>query len=773
MTDDQNAPPPVDDVAKNPNVPVSDSDAPEDTVEVSSEGDSVPSPQVSAPRKTKKELLPNEEFFQKIFYNALVAFKNLDTIGSGIFISRLGGSQYVSKKFCDYIREKEETYEKWLESQGKDTWVMFSSYIGPEEIDDLIRIFKEDTPKVTEDFKVTDNVEFIGSLLDLTTTEKVLLQFYAYLDDIGGEEERLWDYFSYKCSDSVQQITAVFNIESKESKKILTGNTNLLNSGLLVPLVHSEFKNHYTVMPKVQDLIDADELTHEMIENKLFPSNLDTALTLDDYHQVEEIGILTDIMNNCLVEKRSGINVLLWGLPGTGKTELPLVLAEKNGWDLRIIGDISDSEDDEKGRAERLLSLKIAQKLFRNQTDKKIVLLFDEMEDLFKMDVNAAFSKAFLNRLIEKTKIPIIWTTNDLECLGSAVIRRMTYAIPFKVPPAKVRRKIWIKYIDKYDLTVSEEVLESLASGFDVVPALIANATKVAHLSGLKDEIIEKVLSNLDTAMNFGYERNLGRKDKTEYKFEIGLSNADLSLENLTDKILESGNKNFSICLYGPPGTGKSAFARHLAKKLKMKVLFKRASDLQSMWLGESEKNIAQMFLDGKEGEQFIILDEADSFFYNREQADHSWEISIVNEMLSQMETHTHPFVCTTNMMDSLDPATLRRFTFKIKFDFLRKDQIIELFRFYFKIDPPPDILNIDILTPGDYANVKNKADFLNITDSNEIYEMLLAEVKFKPQYTNPTGFIVNDLRTIPPSIKVKQRDEEAADASKNKPTTT
>ena len=90
---------------------------------------------------------------------------------------------------------------------------------------------------------------------------------------------------------------------------------------------------------------------------------------------------------------------------------------------------------------------------------------------------------------------------------------------------------------------------------------------------------------------------------------------------------------------------------------------------------------------------------------------------------------------------------------------------MIDLFKFYFDTTPPADILDIEILTPGDYANVKNKADFLKITDGDAIYKLLVEEVKFKPQFTNPTGFRMNDLRTIEPSKRVRTREEEAARA--------
>lgn len=698
-----------------------------------------------ARERTEREI---DFFFCKAFYNVLVSIRDEYKMSHGMLINYL--ASYMNNfppEFSDYIQEKEKEYEEKHKHDKKNRWFTIYDYIKLEEINDLIAIVEKGCPYVKEDFKITKNVNFIGDLLDLNKNEKLLLQFYSYLEDVSGDIERIWDIFSFAVNDAAQQASVAFGLDPKETKKILSGHTNLLNSGLLTALEHGDFRNHYGVIQKVQDLIDADNLTHELIEQKLFPSNLDTSLTLDDYYQQDEIKILTDIINKCLANKRSGINSLLWGIPGTGKTELPLVLAEKYGWDLRVIGDISDYEDEEKGRAERLLSLKIAQKLFRNQSDKKIVLLFDEMEDLFKLDLNANFSKAFINRLIEKTKIPIIWTTNNLLDLGSAVLRRMTYSIEFKVPPAKFRRKIWEKYISEYSLTVNEEVRDNLATNFDVVPALIANTAKVAHLSDLKDETIEQVLANLDTVMHMGNERSLDRKKDPKYEFEIELSNADCPLEKLVDSILNAKTRNFSICLYGPPGTGKSAFARYLAKQLKMKVLYKRASDLQSMWLGETEKNIAKMFKNGRDDEQFIILDEADSFLHSRKNAIRGWEVSQINEMLSQMEMHQQPFVCSTNLMETLDEAALRRFTFKIKFDFLREDQLIDMFKFYFGSNPPADILGLDILTPGDFANVKKKVTYLDITDPNEIYEMLVTECKFKPQYSNPTGFTFHNLK--------------------------
>ncbi|MDR1486579.1 MAG: ATP-binding protein [Deltaproteobacteria bacterium] len=85
---------------------------------------------------------------------------------------------------------------------------------------------------------------------------------------------------------------------------------------------------------------------------------------------------------------------------------------------------------------------------------------------------------------------------------------------------------------------------------------------------------------------------------------------------------------------------GKSEYARHLAKEMGLSVLQKRASELQSMFLGESEKNIACAFRQAREKKKFLIFDEADSFLQDRTNAVSNWEISHVNEMLTWMESH-------------------------------------------------------------------------------------------------------------------------------------
>jgi SpoVK/Ycf46/Vps4 family AAA+-type ATPase len=156
------------------------------------------------------------------------------------------------------------------------------------------------------------------------------------------------------------------------------------------------------------------------------------------------------------------------------------------------------------------------------------------------------------------------------------------------------------------------------------------------------------------------------------------------------------------------------------------------------MWLGGTEKNISLAFSEALKDNKFLLFDEADSFFRDRRVAARSWEITVVNEMLTWMESHPLPFACTTNIADTLDRASLRRFTFKVKFSYLNYSQATYAFEYFFGIQK---MIKLDYLTPADFVLAKQKADILNITKAEELYELLSREMEAKGEKTAAIGF--------------------------------
>ena len=316
----------------------------------------------------------------------------------------------------------------------------------------------------------------------------------------------------------------------------------------------------------------------------------------------------------------------------------------------------------------------------------------------------------------------------------------MTYTIEFEKLSEDVRLNIWKRTLRKNKLKVDNKRLIQLNKNYEISPSLITNAVNTTKLINGSQDDFEMFVENLARVVT--KKKNVKKKKEFEMKeYNDDLVNTDLDIKDLTSKIKSCGKLNFSLCLYGEPGTGKSLYARYLANELGLDVILKRASDLMSKYVGETEQNIAEAFAEAKSKKAMLIFDEADSFLQNRNNAVRNWEVSQVNEMLTWMESHEYPFVCTTNLLDTLDEASLRRFTFKIKFDFMTKQQVNNAFEHFFGIKNA----NVDIkgLTAGDFATVKKKADFLCVNELSELCKMLEDEVKIKKSKSlqNVIGF--------------------------------
>jgi SpoVK/Ycf46/Vps4 family AAA+-type ATPase len=171
--------------------------------------------------------------------------------------------------------------------------------------------------------------------------------------------------------------------------------------------------------------------------------------------------------------------------------------------------------------------------------------------------------------------------------------------------------------------------------------------------------------------------------------------------------------------------------------------MVKQASDLMSKFVGETEQNMAAMFDEAESEKAVLLLDEADSFLQDRRGAQRTYEVTEVNEMLQGMERFHGIFVCTTNLMDRIDQAALRRFTFKIRFKPLTAAQRRKMFVVE-ALGGDAQLLTealgarlakLEQLCPGDFAAVKRQVDILSASfTADEFLEQLEAEHRIKPE---------------------------------------
>lgn len=463
-------------------------------------------------------------------------------------------------------------------------------------------------------------------------------------------------------------------------------------------------------------------------------------------HVAEERDHVERILKGALLTGASGVNVLVYGPPGTGKTEFCKTLAARLGAPLYSIGE-SDNYGGEPSRHERLQELRLAQRLLANHPGS--ILLFDEMEDLLPnpsgrlpFDLpkhhRAEGSKVFMNRLLEQAPVPTLWTSNSARKTCPTVLRRMMFALELRQPPPKVRTRIWTRQLARHGIESGEEEARALAAEFDVTPGVAAGVTAAARLGGGTIADVRRGVQGLSRVMS-GVKPPRQQAPK---KFDLALTRADTDPARLAERLAGSNRRHFSICLQGPPGTGKSLFVRHLAERLGLEVVQKRASDLMSPWVGGTEELIAEAFAEARDSEAFLVFDEADSLLGDRRFAVRNWEVSQVNEMLTWMESHPLPFACTTNFGERLDPASLRRFTFKIALQYLSPEQTKAAFQAFFTLTPPALVTELTALTPGDFALVRRKAELLDcLRDTQALAKMLLMECEAKPDYPKPVGF--------------------------------
>ena len=135
----------------------------------------------------------------------------------------------------------------------------------------------------------------------------------------------------------------------------------------------------------------------------------------------------------------------------------------------------------------------------------------------------------------------------------------------------------------------------------------------------------------------------------------------------------------FTCLFYGEPGTGKTETVLQLAKQTGRDIMQVNISQIKSMWVGESEKNIKQLFDDYRaramesELTPILLFNEADAIINKRregaERAVDKMENSIQNIILQEMETLDGILIATTNLAQNMDKAFERRFLYKIKFE--------------------------------------------------------------------------------------------------------
>lgn len=610
------------------------------------------------------------------------------------------------------------------------------------------------------------NIHIIGRVLGLSDAEMCILCFGAALELFPALNNAI---SSQMFETSLQRLGMVISLISAQTHSDvmsgLRGTSTLVSSGIVeVDPDLCNLESKISLLHGLGDVLFQKHVNEDALLGKFLKKAGISSLKLQDFpHLALDIEATKAYLGEVLNRREPGVNILFYGLPGTGKTECVKALAADLKSELYEISFSSEDGNPINGE-DRLRAYNLCQRVLRQSNNA--ILMFDEIEDVFQSEgrgMAALFGfedagatgksgKAWINRTLERNETPAVWVTNNAD-IDPAYLRRFDYSVRFSVPPQQVRMSIARHHLAQFD--PSEHWLARIESGEQLTPAQYERAAKVARLSsnGDMEQARRLVEQALDRSASLLGQKNMPARNVMHTAYDLRFVNASISAEKIISGLNRKPRGTF--CFYGPAGTGKSEFARHIADSIGKPILVKRASDILSKWVGEAEKNLAEMFAEARQQEAILVLDEADSFLADRRDARNNWEVTQVNELLTQMEAFEGIFVCTTNLLDKLDQASLRRFAFKVKFDFLTADQRWEMFKKELvrlggamneAAEFEPRIRGLEKLTPGDFSVAARQFEVMNMeVTPGELFRQLHEECKIKAGGSGRIGFVLRD----------------------------
>ena len=385
--------------------------------------------------------------------------------------------------------------------------------------------------------------------------------------------------------------------------------------------------------------------------------------------------------------RSSDVVLAVQGQRGLGKRLLLQVAAAQ--WNQRLL------LIDTKRLAQQPLAAQpfIVRALVRELKLLGAVPAFAEADDAVVMDSDRDAMPACFDMFLDEWTGPVALTVTRERM--PRIHQRPLVHLTLEVPPLAVRAAMWRQVVP----ALTETDAEGLAGRFAIPGGVIVAAAQAAAAGRLPDAPAA-VAADLDQAVAAQLHQRisrLGKKLPTPFDLDdlivdddtraalLEITAAAQQRRKIRDQFKLRGAQGISVLFSGHPGVGKTMSGTVLAKRLGLDIYEVDLSQVVSKWLGETEKNLADVFDAAEPGHVVLLFNEADSLFGKRtsdvKSSNDRYANLETNYLLQRLERFNGLTILTTNLTGAIDQAFKRRFTYDVYFTFPSPDMRAELWR--------------------------------------------------------------------------------------------
>ncbi|MEP6970283.1 MAG: AAA family ATPase, partial [Betaproteobacteria bacterium] len=447
----------------------------------------------------------------------------------------------------------------------------------------------------------------------------------------------------------------------------------------------------------------------------------DTLVLTDD--TLQQLKTVCEGMRHMESLQQQGIEpprgALLFGPPGTGKTQIARTLANEAG-----VAFIAAGPSDIKAGFIGQSGIKLRELFERARAKAPSILFIDEIDSVASTrgDANGVTNDEVVNEMlaqmdgVKKNSRPVfvLAATNHPEKLDAAIKSRFTYQIEIPNPDQAQRERLLAIFLGgkrqvDFDIVATAAELAARTNGLGGrdLQSLVRRAEQRAVQRALAAGIPERVvLSRVDIDAQLAPQgKEVSETELQAQWHQVVLKPAikdavmgKLRLFNRADKAAPKG-----LLLYGPPGTGKTEIARRMAASSSSRFMALTAADLKGAHIGQTAQKVKAVWEQARaSGRCILFIDECEGVFARRGgTATDSFAEELVREFIAAWDGMASGgqvwVVGATNRLDQLDDAVLSRFGDPLEIglpDAAERQQILRLEMVKMgRTEPVPDFI--------------------------------------------------------------------------------